>query len=333
MKIIVRAPNWIGDAIMSLPVISDLHQNFPKAEIWIAATGWVKDLYLGYDYIKDIVSVPAKQGARDLKLTAERIKEQNFDIGLLLTNSYVSARLFHMARIPERWGYNRDGRYFLLTKKIPAHKIDGKRHHVHYYLDLISRLGLKVNKPKLRLPLKKSELHNAKILLRSAGIALDNPIVMLNPGAFYGEAKQWPPSRFAVLAQMLHEKTNADIAIVGSPDERSLAEEISSQLHRKPALLTGKTSLRQLASIIQLASLFVSNDSGPMHLANALKTPVVAIFGPTDPRITGPFQAPSAIVRKEAPCWPCLYRKCPYDHRCMLSIQPNDVFEACRKFL
>ena len=333
MKIIVRAPNWIGDAVMSLPAISCLHQNYPSAEIWVAAKGWVKDLYLGYDFINHIFCIPDKPKISSLKQAAEKIKKQNFDIGLLLTNSFVSAMLFYMARIPERWGYNRDGRFFLLTSKIRVPKFEEKRHHVQYYLHLISGLGLAVYKPKLSLPLMEDEIREADDRLRSSEIGFDNPIVMLNPGAFFGTAKQWPTSRFITLAQMLQEQSNADIVIVGSPEERVLADTIASRLTRSPLVLTGETSLRQLASLIHHASLFVSNDSGPMHIANAVKTPVIAIFGPTDHRVTGPFQPPSLIIRKEAPCWPCLYRKCPFDHRCMLSIQPKEVFQACQRFL
>jgi ADP-heptose:LPS heptosyltransferase len=131
----------------------------------------------------------------------------------------------------------------------------------------------------------------------------------------------------------LQKKTLAQVLIIGSSDDLSLAESISSRMEKKPFVLAGQTSLSRLASVISFANLFITNDSGPMHLANALKVPVVALFGPTDPNHTGPYQQPSSVIHKGAPCWPCSYRDCPFDHRCMLNITAQEVSLLCQKYL
>ncbi|MFC2167297.1 lipopolysaccharide heptosyltransferase II, partial [Acidobacteriota bacterium] len=249
--------------------------------------------------------------------------------------SFSSAVLFFLAKITQRWGYARDFRSFLLTKKVQINEDILSGHQAHYYSSLLSGLGLSASPRSLDLPLDPAVKQNANALLVSQRINFQKPIVVLNPGAFYGSAKRWPSSRFAELATMLQEKNLANILIVGSADELVLAQEIASQMKRPPLILSGKTTVSQLAGVLFHADLFVSNDSGPMHLANSIKVPVVAIFGPTEPRRTGPYQQPSGVVKKDTDtdCWPCRYRECPTDHRCMESISAVDVYRACERFL
>ncbi len=333
MKIVVRAPNWVGDAILSVPSIESLSKNFPQAEIWIAAKEWVKDLFTSFTFIKGIISLPNLDTLKGLRGSAQNLKEAHFETGVLLTNSFSSAFLFCLAKIPERWGYVRDGRGVLLTKGVTPKSQEKLSHQLNYYLELISGLGLRTCRPEIRLPLTQEEKNQAREILLSINTDLRRPLVVLNPGASYGPAKRWPASRFAELAHLFQERKNAEILIIGSSDESELAESIVSIMTKKPLSLAGKTSLRLLAGLISHATLFVTNDSGPMHLANALKIPVTAVFGPTDPRLTGPFQKPAEVIKKDVPCWPCSYRECPFDHGCMMKIEPEEVFEASQKFL
>lgn len=333
MKIIVRAPNWIGDSILALSAIDSLSKNFPKAQIWIAAKEWVKDLFTFHDFINGVIPLSVSNDFKSLKNSAKKIKKSHFNIGVLLTNSFSSAFLFYLAKIPQRWGYSRDGRGILLTKGVALKKHKHSSHQVNYYLDLISGLGLKTYPPQISLPLNQKEKEKAKETLRSLNITLKRPLIILSPGASYGPAKRWPVASYAKLANSLQERKKADILIIGSQDEIKLAESIASFMDKIPVNLAGNTSLRLLAGLISHASLFITNDSGPMHIANALKIPITAIFGPTDPSLTGPFQEPATIIRKDVPCWPCSYRECPFDHRCMTSIDPEEVFQACQKFL
>lgn len=333
MKIAVRAPNWIGDSILALPAIAALHENFPEAEIWICGQDWIKDIFLPLTYVEGVIPLKKPSRMRGLLQGAKRLKKHQFDVGLLLTNSFSSALLFFLAKITQRWGYDRDFRRLLLTKKVQIKNGFLSVHQTLYYTSLLSGLGLPASPRSLDLTFDPAVKKNANDLLVSLGIKFQNPLVVLNPGAFYGSAKRWPSSRFAELAQVLQEKNLADILIVGSADELVLAQEIASQMKRPPIILSGKTTVTQLAGVLLSATLFVSNDSGPMHLANSIKVPVIAIFGPTDPQLTGPYQQPSAVVKKNTDCWPCRYRECPTDHKCMKGISAADVYRACERFL
>ncbi len=333
MKILVRAPNWIGDSILAVPSLQSLSQNHPEAEIWVLARGWVKDLFVSYPFIRGVIPLPDRADLKTLRRTAQELKGEAFDTGLLLTNSFGSALLFALARIPNRWGYATDGRRFLLTRGVRPRAPGKTIHQAQHYLDLVSGLGMEAVAPSLSFPLGEEEVRGAEGLLASEGISPGSPLTILNPGGYFGSAKRWPPERFGALAALLQEREGARVVIVGSQGEAPLARLITDALVSKPLVLTGRTSLRQLAAVISLADLFVTNDSGPMHLANALGTPVLALFGPTDPEATAPFQEPSAYLHKAPPCWPCAYRDCPIDHRCMESISPEEVYGLSRRWL
>jgi len=333
MKIVVRAPNWIGDSVLALPAVQSISKNFPEADIWIAAKHWVKDLFQSHEFIKGIIPLPAASDFKSMRKSAKIIKAFHFDTGILLANSFGSALLLYLAKIPHRWGYSRDGRGFLLTRKVSLKRIKNSPHQADYYMALISGLGLKNHPPKLFLPLTREEKEVARKLLFSQGIELKRPLIIFNPGASYGSAKRWPAKNYAELGRLLQERNKAIILITGSADEDELAHSIASLMTAKPFVLTGQTDLRRLAGLISQSTLFVTNDSGPMHMANALGVPVIAIFGPTDPSATGPFQDPAVVIKKDTVCWPCSYRDCPFDHRCMTAIVPEEIFAACQRFV
>lgn len=331
MKIIIRAPNWIGDAVMALPALESIRDNFPKASISIAAKNWVKDLFVSNSLAEEAISLPETNDVKSQWLAAQDLKTRSFDLGLLLTNSLGSAFLFYLARIPQRWGYGTDGRSVLLTKSVALKGSDVPRHQVFYYLDLLHSLGFKTVPPEIKLAVPPGKSQAARDRLVSMGLDPGKPLVIVCPGASYGPAKRWPASRFARLASLLQERKAAEILVIGSADEAGIAASMASLMEKKPAVLAGETTLADLMGLISRASLFVSNDTGPMHVANALGVPVVAIFGPTDPAVTGPFQKPSICLKKEVPCRPCSYRTCPYDHRCLMGIDPEEVFQASQE--
>jgi heptosyltransferase-2 len=333
MKFLVRVPNWIGDAVLARPALESLRGNYPKSEIWLLANDWVKELFEKNGPWDDVLPLGDIRGPRAFVRLARRLKDHHFDAGLLLTNSFSSALLFRLARFPERWGYRRDGRAPLLTRSVPVPELEPPRHQVHFYLDLLKGLGLRITRPELRLSLSEKEKRAARQSLAALGLNLRRPLVILNPGAAYGPAKRWPADRFAALGAFLQKKKKVQILISGSSNEEELAVGIASRLPRRPTVLAGRTSLRQLLGVISQAQLFVTNDTGPMHLANILSVPVVALFGPTDPAVTGPFHPPAVVLKREVACWPCLYRKCPYDHRCLADIKTEEVLEASLPFL
>ncbi len=333
MKIVVRVPNWIGDAILSLPAIECLRSNFPEAEIWLAAQAWVKDLFPKNGGLSGVITIPALNNIRDLRACGRTLNGYGFEIGVLLTNSFSSALLFRLARIPRRWGYARDARRLLLTESVPGRDSEAALHQLNYYLNLLARLGLKTSPPDINLHLTSEELAAAKKILGEAGVDPGRPLVIFSPGASYGPAKRWPPASFAALGTLFQKKADAQVVLVGSADETGLVESVAAGMEKRPVSFAGKTTLRELAALVASAGLFISNDSGPMHIANAVRVPLVALFGPTDPARTGPFHEPALVLRKEVPCWPCLYRKCPFDHRCLAQITPQEVYEAGQRMI
>ncbi|MGA2586734.1 MAG: lipopolysaccharide heptosyltransferase II [Candidatus Aminicenantales bacterium] len=334
MKIVVRTPNWIGDVIFALPALESLTANYPEAEIRLAAGGRVKEIFEGEEFAGRLIPLPLSNTFKNFRESAKILKGEGFDIGLLLANSFSSAFLFAAAKIPQRWGYKRDGRGLFLTKGVHPGDEDPPVHMVHYYLRLLEGLDLKTLPPEIRITVSAEEKEKARRELAAAGADPKKPLVILNPGAAYGPAKRWPASGFAELARLLQERKSMDIAITGAPEDAALGAEIASGLARKPIDLVGKTTLRGLFGVISRASVFITNDTGPMHMANALRVPVVGIFGPTDPRVTGPFHPPATVIRKEEiPCRPCSYRQCPYDHRCLRRIPAEEVYDAAAAYL
>lgn len=333
MRIVVRTPNWIGDTLMSLPALAALRRHHPGDEIWIAAPAGVRDLFAGPETRERLFFSAPAAGKTSLRGAAAAWREGRFDAGLLLTNSFGSALEMAAARIPERWGYDRDGRGFLLTRRVRFRRPDSPVHMVRYYLDLMEGLGIPAVAPDIRLQPTPEEKRRGLEILASAGLDPARPLVILNPGAAYGPAKRWPAERFAELAGLLQKSRGAEIAVTGTARDREASAVIGAALPRPAALLAGETSLRELLSVMAAAAVFVTNDSGPMHMANALRIPVVALFGPTDPAVTAPFHEPRTILKKDTACWPCLYRRCPYDHRCLTGISAGEAAEAVGSYL
>ncbi|MFW6139996.1 MAG: lipopolysaccharide heptosyltransferase II [Acidobacteriota bacterium] len=333
MRIAVRAPNWIGDSILSIPSMKSLKTNFPGSSLTIVAKNWVKDIFLNLEFVDDIIVIPDKNDLKSLAAAAKELKKHKFDVGLLLTNSFGSALLFYMAGIPERWGYKKEGRQILLTKSVSNKNHRKQIHQIQYYQNIISGLGLETIPPEMHLSVTQKEKDLANEFLLSFDINPQKKRVILNPGAFYGPSKRWPVSKYRNLAEILQRKFNPNLIIIGSSAEVELANSISAHLGKNPINLAGKTTLRMLTGVISLTDVVVSNDSGPMHLSNALGIPVVALFGPTIPAATRPFHQPYKVIKKEVPCWPCSYRECPYDHQCMLKITPQEVASECEKFI
>ncbi|OGD24555.1 MAG: lipopolysaccharide heptosyltransferase II [Candidatus Aminicenantes bacterium RBG_13_63_10] len=333
MKFLVRVPNWVGDCLLAIPALDSLRRNHPGSEIWLLARDWARDLFPPKKLVAGVIPLAGRESLGDLWRTARQLRPARFDAGLLLTNSLGSALMFALAGIPERWGYRREGRGFLLTRGVLFDENGPRRHQLEYYLDLIRGLGMTPAPPEVRLSLTALEKRAAGAALEAMGVDLARPVVILSPGASYGPAKRWPAERFAALGALFQKKDRAEIVLTGTADERGLAEKVASLLPRRAAVLAGLTDLRRLLSVMSRAALVVTNDSGPMHLANALRVPVAAVFGPTDPAATRPYHQPSVVLKKGAACWPCLYRQCPYDHRCMTAVSPEEVYAAGRGFL
>jgi heptosyltransferase-2 len=322
-RILVRAPNWLGDAVLSLGAVRDVRLNFPTARIEIAARGWVAELY------RAVPEVDAVRRTAGFAETVESLSDR-YDAALLLTNSFRTALEATLARVPERWCYATDGRGPLLTRRarVPA-SVRGKS-EVYYYRAMLAGLGLRVSDtPDVSLRCPDDWSRRGGELLGDDGARW----VAMNPGASFGFAKRWVPERYAEVGDRLVKDAGASVAILGGADERPVAEAIASAMQARAAILAGRTTLPELLGVLSRLSLLVTNDSGPMHLAAALGVPLVAVFGPTDWRETAPFGAPHRLVREDVECAPCKLRECPIDHRCMRLVTAGRVTAAARELL
>lgn len=327
----MRGPNWVGDAVLAIPAMKAIRQRFPEAEITLLVRPWVAGVFTSAPFIDNVWSEPRPSGLRDWVRLARRIREKHFDMALLFPNSFESAAMLFLGRVPQRVGYATDGRSWMLTQSLkPSSE---KRHQIHYYLDLASAVSAVISHPSIEIEANAEEKSQARKLLASAGIAPDRRFLVLNPGAAYGSAKRWGEDRFAEAGDALASELEIDVAIIGSEKERSIAERIQGRMKSRIAVLNGRTSLETLIGVISESTLVLTNDSGPMHIAAALGVPTVAVFGPTDDVATGPYGLRTRIVRQPVDCSPCMLRDCPIDHRCMTRVSAAAVASAARELL
>jgi len=336
-KIMVRATNWIGDAVMSLPALEALRARFPAAEIVLVAKPWVSELYWHHPVVsRQVVYDPAGEhkGVRGFWKFVQALRAEKFDAAILFQNAFHAAWMAWCARVPARMGYAREGRSVLLTDAVEVPPAAAYGHHSYYYLQLLLRAGL-IEKPQpvreIRLVLEEAEKVWAAKHVGRLGLRGPRFLVGLNPGAAFGPAKRWLLHRYALLADRLIGAFHADVLIFGSSAEKPLAEEIARAMKHTPTVVAGETSLRQLMALLAQCRLMISNDSGPMHLAAALGVPLVAIFGSTDERATGPVGVRTRIVKHPVACSPCGRRACPIDFRCMRGVMVEDVYRAVVK--
>jgi heptosyltransferase-2 len=314
---VVRAPNWVGDVILSLPALRDVRRAFPAARLDVLARPWVGALYEAVAEVDGVVE------SRGVAADAEALRGR-YDLSLLLPNSFAAAVAPWRAGIPERWGYATDARALLLTRRCRVPESVRGRSQVYYYRAMLEGLGLVVSaEPDASLACPDAWAERGQALLGDAG-----PWIGVNAGAFYGTAKRWLPERFAAAAALVARRTGARVAIVGSLAERPLGEEVAAQLGGSARVLCGETTLADLVGVLKQLRLLLTNDSGPMHLAAALGTPLVAVFGSTDWTETAPVSERARVVREETECAPCKLRECPIDHRCMTRVAVGRVAAA-----
>lgn len=339
MKILIRATNWVGDAILALPALRAVRSKFPEAEIAVLARPYVADIYRDQDICNQLIAYDSRKHAGFFgreRLAAE-LRAQKFNLALLLQNAFDAAWLAWRAGIPERIGYARDGRSFLLTKPIPVPKTgEIPPHERFYYLELLRRAGWIDSLPDdsyISLNVSDLSRKRAEEFLAQSGVRPNSLRIAIGAGASYGSAKCWPPSRFAELANRLQPESDADVILFGTAAEAAVTRAISSELRRPPIDLTEKTSIADLPALLSQCHLFIGNDSGAMHVAAAVGLPVVAVFGPTDPYGTAPVTSRCTIVQEKPYCSPCFLRHCPTDHRCMCAITPEMVEAAVKPWL
>ncbi len=338
-KILVRANNWIGDVVMMTPALHSLRAAFPHAAISVLAKPWVIPVLKNNPDISEIILYDDQylhNGLRGTLRLAGQLKGLGFNGAILFQRAFEAAFLSFMARIPNRAGFDTDARGLMLTHKVRPRKSDFSVHRVEHNQRLLAGLGLAPISSNPVLPLSKEIIHQARQRLTDLGVPPDAILFGLNPGATFGGAKRWPVARFAALSDQIAQAFGAKGIIFGGASEKDLGDQVLKHTTGKNIFnLAGETSLSEAVALIGLCGLFITNDSGLMHIAAALDIPLVAIFGPTDYRATSPWSNKYKLVRKtDISCSPCMKRECPLDHhQCMEAITAREVFDAVKRLI
>ncbi len=334
-NIIVRMPNWLGDMVMATPVLTDIRQQWPDAKITAMCLSNLSALLKNDPNIDEIFAFKRPSGwlhrehYRNILLP---LRHGDFDLGILLTNSLSSAWWFWRGHVQNRIGYAGNGRNLLLDQAIPFPAKKATQHLVLTYKMLLEPLGIPLSNSSPKLYVTAEEKQVAKDLLGNYGISTENILIGINPGAAFGSAKCWLPERFRELTLRLLQNSSVRIVYFGDPAGASLVHDICSGMPEKVIDLAGKTSIRELMALIQQCQVFLTNDSGPMHIAAALGTPLLALFGSTSDVQTSPYQT-GTWIHKHVPCSPCYQRTCPIDFRCMKEITVDEVYNALDKMI
>lgn len=328
-NILIRMPNWLGDMVMATPIIADLRKKWPQATITAMASKGLASLLVGNPHLNEIFtfSRPNEFLRREVRRDIiSRLKQGKYDLGILLTNSFSSAVLLWKGEVKERIGFANEWRSLFLTKSVPMPKMKEKQHLVITYKKVLEPLGVKRTETAPELFVTSEERQAVRTLLSEYNIPKGNRLIGINPLAAFGDAKCWPPDRFRQLAETLASDKKTTILFFGDAQGMPKVKEICAGLPENVVNLAGMTSLRELVALIEACDLFITNDSGPMHIAAALKTPLLAIFGSTNEIATGPYQH-GKIIHKHVSCSPCYLRKCPIDFRCMRKIDVEEVLK------
>lgn len=322
MKILVRLPTWLGDAIMATPFLAELRAQYADAQFCFVGSA-VSAALLRRDFpTARFVVDNTKQSKIRLLALAQLAKELGrFDIAFSLQNSFLSALLLYLTRSPIRIGTANEMRSILLSHSMPKQK---NLHQVQRYYELLRPLGL-----------GGGEAGELVLFASRDGASHPTKRVGINTGGAFGSAKRWSKTHFVATARALLMQ-GVDVVLVGGTDDVPTNIEIERELaHQNLHNLTGKTSIEQLIDTIAGLNLFITNDSGPMHIAAALEIPLIALFGPTDYTETSPWKAQNAILlSKNLPCAPCKKRSCPLGHHaCMETLQAQEVLTHAFRLL
>jgi heptosyltransferase-2 len=333
-KILVRAPNWIGDAIMCLPALSALKKIYPSARITALAKGRVLPVFNACSAVDGVIEY--ESGGRHAGITgriklSKQIRALHFDLAVLFQNAFDAAFLSFISGVPQRAGYARDFRKRLLTLPVEVTEEIKKKHEVFYYINIINALegngrALPPTAPEPKLSLKKDVIKRAEAILIEHNLDKKH-LIGVAPGASYGPAKQWSPEKFAQTLTRLSNEFGLSVIILGGADDKGACDKVADIIGRGALNLAGKTALDTAMALLSFLKVFITNDSGLMHAASALGAPTVAIFGSTDPALTGPLNKNSCVVLKKTPCAPCFERVCRFRHyMCLNNISADEVY-------
>lgn len=329
-NIIIRMPNWLGDVVMATPVIAETRNAFPEARLTVMCQSNVAPLLQEDPHVDELYAFHKPSGwmhrepYRDI---IKALREGHYDLGILLTNSFSSAWWFWRGAVERRVGFSNDLRDLLLTQAVPPPRKIEQQHQVVTYKALLQALGVRVSDRLPRLYVTEEEVARVHVLLKQQGITPDHILVGINPGAAFGSAKCWLPSRFREVTHRLLENPSVRVVYFGDAAGAPLVQDICLGMPERVVNLAGKTTIRELMAFIKVCTVFLTNDSGPMHIASALGTPLVALFGSTSEVKTGPF-GKSTVIHNHVECSPCYRRECTKGFECMKTIEVDTVFQA-----
>ena len=334
--VVVVAPNWLGDAVMALPALGDVRRGFPSARLVVAARRTVADIFPLVPFVDELVTLQWSGRwwqRRAFAADAGRLRQLGADLAILLPNSFAAAWLARRAAIPDRWGYGSDMRAGLLSRVVQ--RPEGSLHQGAYYQHLTRALGIESGPLEPAVTITEGASAAARHQLLDRGWDGVRPVIVFAPGAAYGTAKRWLPSFVARVVTDLVRQRQATCVMVGSRGDTSTAREVVSAIETDATPhvidMTGQTTIGMLVGVFSVAAACVLNDSGAMHLAAAVGTPLVALFGPTRESETAPLTRSgrrAAVLTHPVSCRPCMLRECPIDHRCMKGITPDRVYAA-----
>lgn len=340
-RILIVLPNWVGDVVLATPALRALRDRYAEAHIAFLVKHHLSQIINGGDWMDEVIHWPTGRSRpkrrRGFLGLAAALRERHFDWAALLTNSFRSALLARLAGIRRRVGYDRDGRGLLLTDKLLPERYSGKYVPIpmtRYYNAISRYLGCRKCPTHLELFTTPAEEAAAEETIAAAGVEPGQPIVVLNPGASFGPAKRWLPERFAEVGDRLIEQHNAAVFVSCGPKETDTARDVAGHMRHAVTVLDDPVMpLGPSKALIRRAQLLVTNDTGPRHFANALGTPVVTIFGPTDPAWTTTESSNERCLQVPVQCGPCMKRTCPLDRRCMMRITSEMVLERSAELL
>ena len=332
-RILIFNVNWLGDVLFSTAAIRNIRRNFPGSFIACIIPSRCYPVLKGNPYLDEIIIFDERDRHKNVLAQfsfVRLLKAKSFDTVYLLHRSFSRALICRLAGITERIGYHTRKRGFLLTKGIRAPRKDAL-HRIDYYLNIIEQAGLKVEDRYTEFFISEEEISLVEGFLSKHAVRKGDFLVAINPGGNW-LPKRWPADYWAELADKLIEFLGAKVVITGARHDLPLAHSISEKMKQKPVLACGAFNIKQLAALCKRVDLFISADTGPLHIATSIGTKkIIALFGPTDPAITGPYPLKNiTILQKSVGCKiPCYQVRCP-DNRCMKAITPQEVIEQVR---
>ncbi|MFL6374075.1 MAG: lipopolysaccharide heptosyltransferase II [Pyrinomonadaceae bacterium] len=337
MKILVRGTNWIGDAVMSVPALKELRRIFPDAEITLHTRTWAEGIFADAPFIDELVTYDkGKWAAKDVYDNSKFLKADGYDLAIIFPNSFESALTSFLSSIPRRFGYNKDLRGLLLTDPVAVPEWKNRRHEVFYYLNLVAHVerdlldresvGAAIADTSLTIPHDRKAAARQRLL--AEGVDLDRQIIAMGVGSTNSKAKRWPVEHYINLVGSIASEFNTQVLLIGARDEAKVSHEVMAALTEGVFDLTGRTNLAEAVAILSISDLMISNDMGLAHIAPAVGTPTIVLFGPTNPETTRPWGENVTVLQRDVQCRYCDRRDDSESHVCAKWVSVDEVIEA-----